>query len=103
MARELGMSVGKANYLLRSLLAKGLVKAENFRKSPNKRGYSYLLTAKGLAAKADLTREFLARKLEEYEALRLEIEMLRSETHAGLAEHGIQRMPEQRRKSGSRL
>lgn len=80
MARELGMSLGKANYCLRALLAKGFVKIQNFRNSPNKRGYAYLLTPEGVAAKASLTRIFLARKQEEYNALRLEIEGLRRES-----------------------
>ncbi len=79
MARELGMSVGKANYLLRALLAKGFVKIQNFRNSSNKRGYAYLLTPEGVAAKTELTRRFLAQKIEEYDALRLEIERLRGE------------------------
>ena len=80
MARELGMSLGKANYCLRALLAKGFVKIQNFRNSPNKRGYAYLLTPEGVAAKASLTRIFLVRKQEEYDALRLEIEGLRRES-----------------------
>ena len=80
MARELGMSLGKANYCLRALLAKGFVKIQNFRHSTNKRGYAYLLTPEGVAAKASLTRVFLARKQEEYDALRLEIEGLRRES-----------------------
>jgi EPS-associated MarR family transcriptional regulator len=79
MAHELGMSLGKANYLLKALLAKGFVKAQNFRNSRNKRGYAYFLTPEGLAAKADLTRRFIAHKIEEYDALRLEIEQLRRE------------------------
>ncbi len=83
MAHELGMSLGKANYVLRALLAKGFVKIQNFRKSSNKRGYAYLLTADGVAAKAELTRHFLARKMEEYDALRLEIERLRAESEEG--------------------
>jgi len=53
------MSLGKANYVLRALLAKGFVKTENFRKSVNKRGYAYFLTPEGVAAKAELTRHFL--------------------------------------------
>ena len=80
MARELGMSLGKANYCLRALLGKGFVKIQNFRNNPNKRGYAYLLTPEGVAAKANLTRIFLARKQEEYDALRLEIEGLRRES-----------------------
>jgi EPS-associated MarR family transcriptional regulator len=80
MAHELGMSLGKANYLLRALLGKGFVKVHNFRNSSNKRGYAYLLTPEGVAAKAELTRHFLARKIEEYDSLRLEIERLRAES-----------------------
>jgi len=39
-----------------------------------------LLTPAGIAAKAELTRYFLARKVGEYEALRLEIEQLKRES-----------------------
>lgn len=80
VAHELGMSLGKANYVLRALLGKGFVKVQNFRNSQNKRGYAYLLTPEGVAAKAELTRLFLARKIEEYDALRLEIERLKAES-----------------------
>ncbi len=80
MALELGMSLGKANYVLRALLAKGFVKIQNFTNSSNKRGYVYLLTPEGVVAKAELTRHFLARKMREYDALRLEIDQLRAES-----------------------
>lgn len=84
MARELGVSLGKANYCLRALLGKGFVKVQNFRNSTNKRAYTYLLTPEGVAAKASLTREFLARKREEYDALRLEVERLQRESEGAL-------------------
>ncbi|MDA1082650.1 MAG: MarR family EPS-associated transcriptional regulator [Gemmatimonadetes bacterium] len=80
VAGELGMSLGKANYVLKALLGKGFVKVQNFRSSANKRGYAYLLTPEGVAGKAELTRRFLARKIEEYDALRLEIERLKAES-----------------------
>ncbi len=76
------MSLGKANYVLRALLDKGFVKVQNFRNSSDKLAYAYLLTPEGVAAKAELTRNFLARKIEEYDALRLEIEQLRVESEA---------------------
>jgi EPS-associated MarR family transcriptional regulator len=79
MAQALGMSLGKANYVLKALLAKGLVKAQNFKNSKNKRGYSYMLTAHGIATRAEMTKQFLARKIEEYDALRREIEALKDE------------------------
>lgn len=80
LASSLGVSLGKANYCIRSLIEKGFVKAENYRNSSNKLGYLYLLTPSGIAAKAELTRYFLARKVNEYEALRLEIEQLQKES-----------------------
>jgi EPS-associated MarR family transcriptional regulator len=83
VASSVGVSVGKANYCLRSLIAKGFVKAENYRKSRNKLAYLYILTPTGVAAKAELTRQFLARKVREYEALRLEIQRLERETGLG--------------------
>ena len=80
VATSLGISLGKANYCLRALIARGFVKAENYRRSNNKLAYLYLLTPTGIARKADLTRRFLARRIKEYELLRLEIEALERET-----------------------
>jgi EPS-associated MarR family transcriptional regulator len=80
MARELGMSLGKANYCLHALLEKGFVKVRNFRNNPSKRGYAYLLTPEGISAKASLTRVFLKRKRDEYDALKQEIERLQKES-----------------------
>ena len=84
MAREMGVSLGKTNYCLRALIGKGFVKAQNFRNSTNKRAYLYLLTPEGAAAKASLTRQFLARKREEYDALRIEVERLQRESEAAV-------------------
>jgi len=79
LARTLGVSLGKTHYLLKALLDKGLVKANNFRRSDNKLAYAYLLTPSGIAAKLDLTRRFLRLKEVEYRAAREEIERLRQE------------------------
>ena len=80
LASSLGMSLGKANYLLRALIEKGLIKVENYKNSKNKIAYLYVLTPSGAIAKAALTREFLARKVSEYEALRIEIDQLRRDS-----------------------
>lgn len=80
VASSLGMSLGKANYCLRAMIARGFVKVENYRNSTKKSAYLYLLTPSGIAAKAELTREFLARKIREYEELKVEIEQLKEET-----------------------
>ena len=79
LAESLGVSLGKTNFCLNALLDKGLVKMENFRTSTRKLNYAYLLTPSGITAKAALTKRFLKRKMEEYEALRAEIEQLKQE------------------------
>jgi EPS-associated MarR family transcriptional regulator len=82
MAKALGISFGGVNYCLNALMAKGLVKVQNFSQSQNKFGYVYLLTPAGIAEKMSLTGSFLKRKMDEYEALRVEIEALQSEIEA---------------------
>jgi EPS-associated MarR family transcriptional regulator len=79
LANELGVSLGKANYCLKALIEKGLVKANNFKNSANKRAYIYVLTPRGIEAKAKISVRFLQRKLDQYEALRAEIEELQTE------------------------
>ena len=74
LARELGFSLGKINYCLRSLKEKGLVKIRNFKKNPNKLIYIYILTPKGLAAKTKLTLNFMKRKMREYDDLKKDLE-----------------------------
>jgi len=88
LARELGVSVGAANYCVRALVDKGWIKIQNFRTSKDKRAYAYLLTPHGLEQKAQLTRRFLQRKEAEYLALEAEIARLRQDVralHAGPA------------------
>jgi len=77
LAEKLGISVGGLNYCLKALMEKGLVKMKNFANSKNKFGYVYVLTPTGMAEKAAITQRFLKRKMEEYEALKLEIESLK--------------------------
>ena len=79
LAQAMGVSLGKANYCLKALMEKGLVKLGNFRRNPDKREYAYLLTPAGLKEKTRITMSFLRRKVAEYEALEKEIEQLRGE------------------------
>ena len=79
LARHAGVSLGRLNYALRALVDKGWVKVGNFSRSQHKLGYAYLLTPRGLDAKAKLTKAFLARKMGEYDALREEIARLQRE------------------------
>jgi len=79
LAEMLGMSVGGLNYCLKALIDKGFVKMGNFQKSKNKFKYVYLLTPQGIAEKVALTSRFLKRKMDEYDALKVEIEALKAE------------------------
>lgn len=79
LAEAVGVSVGGIHYVLNALIDKGLVKLGNFTAAEDKRRFAYILTPKGLARKVALTRAFLARKMEEYAALREEIEALKAE------------------------
>lgn len=82
LARELGTSLGKTNYCLNALIEKGWVKVRNFRNNQNKLSYAYLLTPRGIESKAAITLQFLRRKMDEYEDLKREIELLQHEVAA---------------------
>ena len=77
LAHKLGISLGKLNYCLKSLKYKGLVKIENFKRSPNKLNYFYVLTPKGISAKTKLTINFMKRKMKEYDELKRELDELK--------------------------
>ena len=74
LALELGFSLGKLNYCLKALKAKGLVKIRNFRKSSTKLDYAYIITPRGIAEKTKLTIDFMKKKIAEYDELKREIE-----------------------------
>ena len=70
LAEHAGVSLGQVNYVLKSLLKKGLVKIGNFRRNPRKISYVYHLTPKGLEAKAGLAGKFVMSRLQEYHDVR---------------------------------
>lgn len=79
LSARLGISLGKVNFLLRALIAKGLIKVSNFKKSKHKSSYLYHLTPHGIEEKTKITYHFLKRKMEEYEQLEEEINRLAKE------------------------
>ncbi|MDB9978022.1 MarR family EPS-associated transcriptional regulator [Porticoccaceae bacterium] len=79
LAEELGVSLGKTHYLVKSLIDVGWVKLDNFQRSDNKWGYAYLLTPMGIVEKAAITARFLVRKQREYNELQQEIAQLQEE------------------------
>jgi len=82
----LGISLGKVNFLIKALIEKGFIKANNFKNARNKYAYLYLLTPRGIEQKAKITYRFLKRNMEEYEQLKEEIRELKKE----VIETGIQ-------------
>jgi EPS-associated MarR family transcriptional regulator len=83
LAAHVGISLGSLNYCLKALMDKGFVKLENFQNSKHKFKYVYILTPAGIAQKVALTGRFLKRKMQEYEALKGEIQSLEAEGGAG--------------------
>ena len=80
LSKEMGVSLGKVNYCMKKLTEKGWVKLMNFSHNPNKVGYVYLLTPKGIEEKTRLTYKFLTIKMKEYEMLKEEITKLKQDT-----------------------
>ena len=68
LSTELGVSLGKAHYVVKALIDMGWVKLGNFSHSDKKMGYLYILTPSGIREKAAITTRFLNRKLTEYES-----------------------------------
>ena len=77
LAQKLQISIGKTNYVLKALIEKGFIKAENFFANKNKNQYRYLLTEKGIKEKVTLTEKFIERKKQEYDELVKEMEVLK--------------------------
>ena len=77
LSNRIGLSLGKTNFLLKSLVEVGWVKVKNFRRSDNKLGYVYVLTPHGAAEKVRITKRFLKKKEQEFLALQSEIELIK--------------------------
>jgi len=91
IAKSLGISLGAVNYCLNALVGVGFVKVRNFRASDNKLRYAYILTPKGAAEKAAIAGAFLQRKMQEYEALKVEIEALQQEAELEASKSTLKR------------
>lgn len=79
LARKLDVSLGKTNFLINALIKKGIIEAKNFKNAKNKWAYMYLLTPHGIKTKLELTHQFFVWKTQEYERLKVELEMLKQE------------------------
>ncbi len=79
MAKELNLSLGKANFIINALIEKGYIKVKRFKNSKSKLSYFYLLTPDGIKKKFELTQQFFKIKSQEYQILKEEIRKLESQ------------------------
>lgn len=80
VSAHLEISLGKTNYLLKSLIKKNLIKARSFSRNRNKlKKVKYILTKKGLKEKMNLTYLFLKKKELEYNHIRDEWDKLKGQ------------------------
>ena len=79
LSNSLGISLGKVNFIIRALIDKGIIKAQNFKNNKNKRAYAYYLTREGIEEKSRLTIKFFQRKMNEYDNLKSELKALQAE------------------------
>ena len=70
IAKKIDLSIGKVNYCLKALIDIGFVKVVNFNKSNQKLKYAYILTPKGIQQKIIITKQFIKKKIQEYEKLK---------------------------------
>jgi EPS-associated MarR family transcriptional regulator len=83
IAKELGYSLGKVNYVIASLAQKGIIKLQRFVQSKNKLVYRYILTPEGIKQKYNITKAFLKMKMDEYDSIVKEIEGARDVLNNG--------------------
>jgi len=79
LAQRVGLSLGRVNFIVNSLIEKGYIKARRFKNSRNKLAYAYILTPRGMAGKAETMRKFIVRKVQEHDRLTKEIDELTRE------------------------
>jgi EPS-associated MarR family transcriptional regulator len=79
LAESLNISLGKANYVLSGLIDKGIIKARKLKNNPDKIRWQYILTPQGVKDKVQITKDYLKRRLTEYEQIQKEIEALKLE------------------------
>lgn len=79
LSRNIGISLGKINYIIKALIDKGIIKARNFKNNKNKRAYAYYLTKVGIIEKSRLTANFFSKKSREYDNLKIELQKLKKE------------------------
>ncbi len=71
LSNQLGFSLGKINYCLKSLKNKGYIKLKNFQSQEHKIKYlRYIITRKGIAFRTRLTINFMKKKNERVRSIK---------------------------------
>lgn len=82
VSTHLHISLGKTNYLLKSLAKKGLLKMKSFSSNGKKaRKIEYMLTSKGIREQLRLTYHFLKQKEAEYDSIKSDWERIKNRIH----------------------
>jgi EPS-associated MarR family transcriptional regulator len=85
LSGRLGISLGKTNYLLNALIAKGFIEIKNFAIKPGKMTkIHYHLTKEGFEHKMHLMELFLKQKEVEYSKMKQEWEELIANSNNGV-------------------
>jgi EPS-associated MarR family transcriptional regulator len=79
LAEKLDISLGKVNYVLAGLIEKGIIKAKKLKNNPDKIRWQYILTPAGMKEKVKITKQYLERRIFEFEKLQEEIMQLKNE------------------------
>jgi EPS-associated MarR family transcriptional regulator len=79
LAESLDVSLGKINYVLAGLVNKGIIKAQKLKNDPQNIRWSYLLTPRGIREKIKITRNYLDKRLKEFDDIQHEISELKEE------------------------
>jgi len=70
ISRQIGLSLGMTNIIMKRLIAKGYVKVKGL----NRRNFQYILTPRGFAEKVKKTHRYLLRTIETIKSLKEKIQ-----------------------------
>jgi EPS-associated MarR family transcriptional regulator len=79
LAGKLDISLGKANYAIAGLVEKGIVKAKKLKNHPGQIRWQYVLTPAGMKEKIRITKQYLEKRLTEFDELQQEIVLLKKQ------------------------
>jgi len=89
LAKKLNISLGKANYVLTGLMEKGLIRARRLKNNPGRIRWHYLITPKGMTEKVRIAKNYLKKRMIEFDRIQQEIDQLRTEVEetSSVSEH----------------